>query len=143
MKEITIVGRLGQTPKLRDLPSGESVLNLSVAVDHRTKKGGQWTSEPMWFDVTIFGKRGASVAPYLDKGSRIAASGTLGLRSYEARDGTMKQQLEVVAKEIELLDPRGEGTSDRPSTYAPPRASRPQPSPARFADDGEDDDIPF
>jgi single-strand DNA-binding protein len=129
----TITGFLGQDPRLRTLPgSGESVLNLSVAVQKRKKKDGQWVNDTLWVDVTLFGKRAEGVAPLLAKGSRIGASGELGVREYIDRNNQARFQLELVAREIDVLESRERRPdSERPAaSSSAQRAAPPGGAPA-------------
>jgi single-strand DNA-binding protein len=155
VKAITITGRLGQDPKLRTVASGDAVLNLNVAVKDR-KKGpdGTWGDHTLWFDVTLFGKRAESLSRLLKKGMQVAATGEFGLREYTARDGVVKQQLEVIARDVEPLDrldradgapaygaPGGGARAPQQGAYRPPVRS----ADAKFAEDHppDDSDIPF
>jgi single-strand DNA-binding protein len=99
----TITGRLGHDARLNATRDGTAVLNLSVAVDQRVKRNGEWTKETLWVDVTLFGVRAESLSRMLRKGGLVAAHGRLGLRNYEARDGTQKTALELVADDVEPL----------------------------------------
>jgi len=110
-----VTGYLGHDPKLRTLPSGTLVLNLSIAVRQRQikSKEGQWVDQPpVWTDVTLFGGACQWLSQRLTKGSLIAAVGELGLREYEARDGTRKTQIELFATKIDPLDKREGETRD-------------------------------
>lgn len=130
MNSWSITGDLGQDPKLNTLQSGDHVLNLSVAVKHRVKRNGEWTDEPIWVGVTLFGKRAESLSRMLSKGSRVGAVGELNVREYEARDGTRKTAIELIARDVEPLDTKREGEAQR----------RPQPS---YGPPDMGDDLPF
>jgi single-strand DNA-binding protein len=116
MKTLSIVGRLGQGPKVNTTQSGESVLNCSVAVSNRVKKNGQWVDESIWIGVTLFGKRAESISQHMTKGMRVAASGDLNVREYDARDGSKKTAIELIARDIELLFDKREGGGERPQS---------------------------
>jgi single-strand DNA-binding protein len=122
----TITGFLGQDPRLRTTTgTGESVLNLSVAVQKRKKVNGQWTNDTLWVDVTLFGKRAEGVAPLLAKGTRIGASGELGVREYTDRNNQQRFQLELVAREIDVLESR----ERRPDSERPAAANQQRSGP--------------
>lgn len=99
----SISGRLGHDARLNATRDGTAVLNLSVAVDQRVKRDGAWTKETMWVDVTMFGVRAEPLSRMLRKGGLVGAHGRLGLRTYEARDGSQKTALELIAEDIEPL----------------------------------------
>lgn len=125
MQTITIAGKLGRDAELRHTQGGDSVCSFSVAVDQREGKD----KSTNWFRVSIWGKRGESLAPYLLKGAAVTVAGSFSVSEYEG-----KTQLNVRANEIALQGGRGEqgasGSQDAGRGFTPP------------ADD-LDDSIPF
>ncbi len=133
MKNITIAGGLGKDAVLRNTPNGDNVLGFSVAVDDR--QGQEKTT--IWFDVSLWGKRGAALAQYLTKGTRVAVSGDLGKREHEG-----KTYLTVRADQVTLLgggqrDDAGGGYAQRPA------AQGNVDNGGAYADGLDDSDIPF
>ena len=57
------------------------------------------------------GKRSLAqmVADYLRKGSLVYIEGRLQTRSWEGQDGQKRRATEVVANDVEFLEPRGAG----------------------------------
>lgn len=159
MKVITIAGRLGRDAELKYTQGGTAVAKFSVATD--SKRNGEKVTT--WFDVSIFGKRGETVCQYLRKGTIVCVVGDLEARTYEARDGSTRTALCVVASEITLLgggerdeqrdaDGRSGGSYDRPPLRGGYDDERGPNSTGRrpsgddgfaFGDDGFDPDIPF
>lgn len=130
MQSITICGRLGRDAELRTTQGGDSVLGFTVAVDVR--KGRE--KETAWWRVSLWGKRGEALAPYLLKGVAVTVIGEFSLGDYEG-----KPQLNVRASEIAMQGSRGE--QQQRTTQEPAR----NPSQQSAADwpDALDDDIPF
>lgn len=122
MQVITVAGKLGADAILRNTQGGDSVCSFSVAVDQREGRD----KSTNWFRVSIWGKRGESLAPYLLKGAAVTVNGSFSVSEYEG-----KTQLNVRANEIAL---QGGRSSD--SAPEPQRESR------QVADD-LNDDIPF
>ena len=125
MQSITIAGKLGRDAELRQTQSGESVCSFTVAVDQR--QGRDKTTN--WWRVSLWGKRGEALAPYLLKGASVTVQGEFALGEYEG-----KPQLNIRANEIALQGGRGDGSQGAP--VEPQRNSR------QVADD-LDDTIPF
>jgi single-strand DNA-binding protein len=94
MKNITIAGNIGKDADVRTTQGGDIVTGWSVAVEDRS--GREKTT--IWFDVSMWGKRGETLAQYLTKGSRVAVSGDLGRREYNG-----KTYLTVRADQVTLL----------------------------------------
>ena len=90
MKIITIAGGVGKDAEVRRTQSGDPVAGFSVAVTDRKK-------ETTWFDVSLWGKRGESLAQYITKGSKVTVVGELGTREHNG-----KTYLTVNASEIAL-----------------------------------------
>lgn len=80
MKALTIAGRLTKDATTRDAGS-DKVTGFSVAVDDRSS-GSKST---LFFDCSLWGKRGETLAQYLTKGSSVTVSGDLGTREYEGK----------------------------------------------------------
>jgi single-strand DNA-binding protein len=143
MKQITIAGKLGRDAETRAAGT-DTVTSFSVAVDSREKQNGQWTKVTMWFDVSVWGKRGEAIAQYLTRGTGVCATGDFSIRSYQAKDGSMKQVPTVKASEVTLMGSKSDGqreqTQRRPQTIDGDRAGRANEFPA---DEFADDDIPF
>lgn len=116
MIKVTLIGRLGHDPRIGQLPSGDPVLNLSVAGD-RYRKGEKVT---YWWDVTMFGDRGVKLHDFLRKGSLVYVEGEYGEREYTDKQGQQRVQREILARDIQLLD-------RKPDEEAP-RTTRPMPN---------------
>lgn len=94
MKTITIAGNIGKDASTRQTQSGDSVTGFSVAVEERNGRD----KRTIWFDVSIWGRRGDALAQYLTKGSKVAVSGDLSTRDHEG-----KTYLTIRADQVTLL----------------------------------------
>lgn len=103
MNKVDLVGRISKDIDLKFLPdSGTATASFSMAVDRKFKKEGQPTAD--FINIVVWGKQAENTANYMHKGSLIAISGRLQVRSYEAKDGTKRYVTEVVAEEVQFLD---------------------------------------
>lgn len=80
MKNITLAGRLTKDAEARDA-GGDRVTGFSVAVDDRSGK----EKTTLFFDCSMWGKRGETLARYLTKGSSVTVSGDLGTREHNGK----------------------------------------------------------
>lgn len=103
MKTITIAGNIGKDAVTRRTQGGDAVTSWSVAVEERN---GQ-EKRTIWFDVSMWGKRGESLASFLGKGNRVCISGELSTREHEG-----KTYLTVRANDVTLMG-GGAGGEDR------------------------------
>jgi single-strand DNA-binding protein len=102
-----VTGRLGQDAEVKHLQDGTAILELSIA-SSSSKKDGPTT----WVRASMFGDRGAKLAPYLKKGNRVAACGTVELRSWES-NGKSGTSLEMRIDQVDLIqDRQDDGTSN-------------------------------
>lgn len=90
MQIVTIAGNIGKDAEVRDAGQNR-VASFSVAVSEGRDK------PTTWWDVSMWGKRGESLAPHLTKGSRVTVSGRFSTREYEG-----KTYLQCDANEIAL-----------------------------------------
>lgn len=123
----TVAGNVGKDAELRDA-GGTSVLGFSVA----GTAGWGDREQTLWFNCSIWGKRGESLAQYIKKGTRVTVNGELSQREYEG-----KQYLELRVEHIKLQDAKASGQQ----APAAPAAQRAPAAPA--VADSYDDDIPF
>jgi single-strand DNA-binding protein len=150
INRVVISGNLTKDPELRQLPSGNSVCKLRMAVNTRVKDrdSGQWGDRPNYFDVTVWGAQGENCANYLSKGRPVAVEGRLDWREWEAQDGSKRQAVEIIANSVQFLGSRsdnagggGNGTF-QPSSDVPADTSDFEGA-AVSSGGGSDDDIPF
>lgn len=101
MQTITIAGKLGADAIVRSTQGGDSVCSFSVAVDQRDGRD----KSTNWWRVSLWGKRGEALAPYLLKGTSVTVTGDFALGDYEG-----KPQLNIRANGIALQGGRGDGS---------------------------------
>jgi single-strand DNA-binding protein len=153
VNKVILVGNLGAEPEVRTLPSGNKVVNLSVATSEnwRDKNTGERKEKTEWHRVVIFSEGLARVAEqYLHKGSKVYLEGQLQTRKWQDQSGQDKYSTEVVLQgfnsNLTMLDGRGEGGGDNAGFSSPSSRSegrRPAASNPAFESAGMDDDIPF
>jgi single-strand DNA-binding protein len=124
MKNITIAGRIGKSAETRRTQAGDAVTSFSVAVDDRSQK----EKTTLWFDCSLWGKRGDALAQYLTKGASVTVAGDLGQRTHEG-----KTYLTVRANDVTLQGGKQEERA----------APKPEPMPQGGFSAALDDDIPF
>lgn len=131
MKSITIAGGITRDAVNRTTQDGDNVTSFSVAVS----EGFGDKKRSLYFDCSMWGKRGSSLSQYLTKGSRVAVSGELSTREHDG-----KTYLTVRASEVTLLG----GGEKREHVNMPPGY---EGTAAAAADRGRgpsfEDEIPF
>jgi single-strand DNA-binding protein len=156
---VVITGNLTKDPELRSTNGGMSVCEMRVAVNSRRKdQSGQWVDKPNFFDVVVFGAQGENCANYLSRGRPLAVEGRLDWREWEAKDGSKRQAVQIIANSVQFLGSRDGGGGGgygngggQPQQQQPQQSYSPQQSdvPADESDfgpvstGGQEDDIPF
>ena len=166
VNKVILIGNFGPAPEMRYTQNQQPIANLSLATsdswtDRATNERRERTE---WHRVVCFARLAEICGEYLRKGSKVYIEGRLQTRSWEGQDGQTRYSTEVVARDMQMLDGRGEGGAgyggpDGPPPgpddgYGPPRDASARPASARApaqtagraeekeVDDFEDD-IPF
>jgi single-strand DNA-binding protein len=137
----SFTGTVGRDAEVRYLPSGQAVLNVTVA----NNIGFGDKQQTLWIRCAVWGKRAeGQLQNYLKKGQQVFVSGELSQSEYRAQDGSTKTNLELNANIIDLVGKRNE--SNQPPQQKYPTQGQPAsqqgPSHDNF-DAPYDDDIPF
>lgn len=140
----SFTGTVGRDAEVRYLPSGQAVLNVTVA----NNIGFGDKQQTLWIRCAVWGKRAeGQLQNYLKKGQQVFVSGELSQSEYRAQDGSTKTSLELNANIIDLVGKRNDSNQAPQQNYssqgAQPQSSAQQaPSHDNF-DAPYDDDIPF
>lgn len=118
INSVVLAGNLTKDPDLRSTTNGTAVLLLSIAVNERTKVGGEWTDRANFFDVKMFGARAESLARYLMKGTKVAVSGKLRWESWTDENDRKKSRVLVIADDLELMQKRDSQPAQNDDEYA-------------------------
>ena len=102
MNKVLLIGNLTKDPELTTTPSGVSVCRFSIAVGRNyTSADGERQTD--FFNITAWRGLGENVSKYTKKGSKVAVSGSIQMRSYEDNDGIKRTVVDVIAEEVEFL----------------------------------------
>lgn len=121
MNRVLLVGRLTKDPDLRYTPSGVAVATFTLAVN-RTFTNQQGEREADFINCVIWRKQAENVANFLKKGSLAGVDGRLQTRNYEGQDGKRVYVTEVVAENVQFLEPRNGGEQRGSFNQQPPGA---------------------
>ena len=92
MQPMFITGSLGRDAELKSTQNGDNILSFSVA----SNQGYGENKTTNWYRCTLWGKRGASIAQYLTKGTKVSVFGEFSTSEYEG-----KTQLNLRVYEVE------------------------------------------
>lgn len=105
LNKVMLIGRLGQEPEMRYTPSGRPLTKLQVAVNRSWKSSdGEKKTETEWFNIVAWGKLAEICNQYLSKGQQVYIEGRLHTRQWQDDEGNNHSSVEVIAKEMLMLD---------------------------------------
>lgn len=130
INKVIIVGNLGNEPETKQLPSGGTVTNISVATSEswKDKNTGEKQERTEWHRIVFFNRLAEIAGEYLSKGSKVYVEGALRTRKWQDNQGQDRYTTEIVGSEMQMLDSKG--------------ASQGSPAPAQEEGFAKDD-IPF
>ncbi len=145
INKVILVGRLGKDPEVRSTPSGTSVAKFSLATDERfTDKSGEKQDRTEWHNIVAWGKLGEICGQYLRKGKLVYIEGSIRTDSWDDKEsGQKKYRTEIVARDMKMLDRRGDDEGGGGGSYGGSSRGSSRGSSAPAPDMGDDEEVPF
>lgn len=142
INKVILVGNLGADPEVRTLESGAKVARIRIATSESyTNKEGNKVETTEWHNVTLWRQQAELAEKYLSKGRQVYVEGKLQTRSWKDSEGNDRYATDIVAREIQFLGGRQEGSSPQPASSSAPSPATAQP--ADTSTGAESDDLPF
>ena len=128
VNRIVLSGRLTADPRMRVVGDNKAVIcNMRLAIQRRRSQGQDRGA--VFIDVTTFDRQAQNCAKYLRKGARVSIDGRLEYSQWVADDGTNRSKHEVIAQEVEFLDPaKAQTTPSEPEPEDQPEDSHDSPA---------------
>ncbi len=158
LNRVILMGRIVADPELKTTGTGISVTSFRIAVERSYVKSGE-ERKADFIDVVCWRNTAEFVCRYFGKGSLIAVEGQLQSRTYQAKDGTNRYVVEVVADNVSFTGERRENAGGYSQPYGDSQpyganqsyhqeapqapASYQSGSNSDFQDMPLDDDLPF
>lgn len=153
INKVILIGNLGRDPETRYTQGGSAVTTFSLATTDqwRDRETNEQQDRTEWHRVVCFARLAEIAGQYLRRGSKCYIEGRLQTRSWEDREGQTRYTTEIVARDMQMLDSRGDasgGYAPPPRGGGAPERTQPARSASPAADaaddlDDLDDDIPF
>jgi len=136
MADIQFTGNLGGDAELKFAPSGDPVLNFSVAdtLSRKNRDTNEWEEvSTTWWRVAFWGKQAETYLEHLKKGTRVQVTGTVHSREWTPDSGDKRLSFDVKARNVGIIPrPNQTGrvaqskpTTDDPWTSGPSNDSAP------------------
>jgi single-strand DNA-binding protein len=111
LNKVQMTGRLGADPEMRYTPQGHAVTTFRAASNRSWRTAeGEAHEDTEWFRVVAWNKLAEICNQWLSKGSRVYVEGRMQTRQWQDQEGQMRNQTEIIAIDIIILDTRRDGT---------------------------------
>ena len=119
MNKVFLIGNLTKDPEMRSTQSGVAVCNFSIAVNRRFRNPQTEQQETDFLNIIAWRQLAELCSKYLAKGRKVAVTGSIQTRTYEAKDGSKRTAWDIVADEVEFLTPQNQqsGAPSAPGAY--------------------------
>lgn len=97
LNTVTLMGRFVKEPELKNTTTGTALVNFTLAVDRDYKTGDKTVD---FFDCVAFKNTAEFISNYFHKGKLAVVKGRLQTRSYEDKNGNMRNIFEVFVENI-------------------------------------------
>ena len=144
LNKVLLIGNLTRDPEVRYLPSGTAVAEFDIGVNRRFKnREGELQKETLFMRISSFGRTAEFCGEYLKKGRRVYVEGRLRSDSWEAKDGTKRTRISVVAERIQFADPKPAAAAEEEGQESPAANQEPQGESGKEQETSTDNDLPF
>ena len=149
------MGRLTREVELKQIPSGQPVANIGLAINHKFQtRDGDKREETTFVDCEAWGRTAEVMNQYLAKGRPVFIEGRLKLDTWQDQQGQNRSKMRVVVENFQFIDSRGggggggggagAGAGAGESSHAPAQVGAGAPAPGQAPHQPiTEDDIPF
>ena len=102
---VVLIGNLTRDPEYKQLPSGQAVTRLGLAVNrqYKNKQTSAMVQEVCFIDIDVFGPQAESCRQYLQKGRPVLIEGRLKFDTWQSPEGQTRSKHSVVADRVVFL----------------------------------------
>lgn len=115
---VVMIGNLTRDPELKQIPTGQNLCRLGLAVNRQYKsRQGTAVQEVCFVDVDVWGPQADSCAQYLKKGRPVLIEGRLKYDSWQDPQGATRSKHTIVADRVVFLasGAQAESSEEQPS----------------------------
>lgn len=142
LNQATIIGYVGDLPKISNTQNGRKVASFAIATTEKgytSKSGVQYPDRTEWHNIVLWGNLAEIAEKYLRKGSSVFIQGKMRTRSYDDKNGVKRYITEIEGETMQMLDRRADNaTSPSIQNDVQPAYSNQQTQVSQ-----KDDDLPF
>ncbi len=146
VNKVILLGNVGKDPEVRYLDSGIAVATFSLATTEKgytLSNGTQVPDRTEWHNIVLWRGLAEVAEKYVHKGDKLYIEGKIRSRSYDDQAGAKRYITEIFADNMEMLTPKGAGTSATATQTVQQQAASTQPQASSSQDSPTADDLPF
>jgi single-strand DNA-binding protein len=106
MNQVFLIGNLTQDPEIKVTQNGTKLAKVRLAINEGKDKEGQ--ERVQYLTVTAWEKIADVVERFVRKGHKVAVTGSLQTRSWEAQDGSKRSTTDIRVINLEMLTSKAE-----------------------------------
>ena len=139
VNKVILLGRVGNDPEVKFMPSGNAVVNLSIATNRKFKNqdSGSYEDKTEWHRVVFFNKPAETIGQYVRKGQQLYVEGRLQTRKWQDKDGIEKYSTDIISDNFTFVGSK----SDTTDNFTPQKNQ--ESNEFSNQDIIKDEDIPF
>ncbi len=133
VNKVILLGRIGQDPEIRSLPSGSKVASFGIATSEAyTNKEGVRVEQTEWHRIELWDNLANIAEQYVRKGEQLYVEGKIRTEEYTDKDGIVRKAVKIKGTTITLIGGKRDDNQEGGSAPAP-QAQAPRPAPAQVA----------
>jgi single-strand DNA-binding protein len=142
VNKVILLGRVGSDPEVKYMPSGNAVLNLSIATNRKfkNKETDSYEDKTEWHRVVFFNKPAETIGQYIKKGQQLYIEGRLQTRKWQDKDGVEKYSTDIISDNFTFIGSKSD-TAD--NNQFENKSSKNSNDFNQDVPTQQDDDIPF
>jgi len=149
---INLIGRLGDNPSSRTLPSGQLATEFNLATNDNYKdRAGNKVERTEWHRIKAYGKVAEILDRYLKRGNKVSIVGTLRYQKWVDKFDQKRSSPEIIVQSFLFMEgsrlPEVDTPDNQASITAEPVAPARHPERTVLADESAmpdaNDDLPF
>ena len=139
VNKVILLGRVGNDPEVKFMPSGNAVVNLSIATNRKFKNqdSGSYEDKTEWHRVVFFNKPAETIGQYVRKGQQLYVEGRLQTRKWQDKEGADKYSTDIISDNFTFVGSK----SDSADNFVPQKNQ--ENNDFSNQDIIKDEDIPF
>ncbi len=107
INRVTLMGNVGEDPKVNQFKENGLVANFSLATnEYYSDKSGKETQKTVWHRIVVWHKQAEAIQKYLKKGDPIYIEGKIQNNAWDDKDGVKHYSSEVYCDNFVFLAPK-------------------------------------